>query len=192
MNSVNTCKPGWKFNRREKVAMTAVLLVGVMFGANLEQRTALRRVPMTDLGVFTSAASAVQSGKDIYSATDWHGWHYVYPPALAIMFFPLALPGPAPQPPVEPGVFHTPENTPWGYRVDKGGKFYGLHKDNLHFFWIVAVWYLISVAMTVFSTHLLACALQGQRWKDPPPADTAARTNRARLSRYCRSNDGPG
>ena len=175
MTTANPYKPGWSFHRHEKVALTIALLIVLGFGAILERRTALRRVPMTDLGVFASAAAAVRAGQDVYGATDWHGWHYVYPPALAILFFPMALPGPAPAPALEPGAPHTPENTPWGYSVDQGGNFYGLHRDNLHFFWIVAVWFLISVAMTVLSMHLLACALQGVRWTEPPPAEAAER-----------------
>ncbi len=166
---------GWKFTPGEKVGLSIFLLVVLGFGANLERRTALRRVPMTDLGVFASAAAAVQEGQNIYTATDWHGWHYVYPPALAILFCPFALPVQSRPPQLEPGTLRTAENTPWGFKVDKGRSFYGLHKDHLHFFWIVGVWFLISVAMTVFSAHLLACALQGRRWNEPPSAEASAR-----------------
>lgn len=168
-------KPRWFFQRREKVALTIALLVLLGFGAILERRTALRRVPMTDLSVFAAAAAAVEAGQDVYAAKDMHGWHYVYPPALAILFSPLAFAGPAPAPPLEPGVVRTPDNTPWGYDVKQGGNFYGLHQDNLRFFWIVAVWFLISVAMTLLSAQLIACALQGRGWLEPPPAEAVAR-----------------
>jgi len=49
-------------------------------------------VPMTDLGVFTTAAWAVRNGDNLYEVKDWHGWHYHYPPTWAILMAPLANP----------------------------------------------------------------------------------------------------
>ena len=86
----------WRFTRAERIWLSISLLVILAFGANLEQRTALRRAPMTDLGVFSCAAWAVHHGDNVYRITDWHGWHYHYPPALAILFRPLEHPLPRP------------------------------------------------------------------------------------------------
>ena len=145
------------------------------FGANLELRTALRRTPMTDLGVFACAAGAVRSGENLYTITDWHGWHYHYPPTLAILFTPLAHPVPTGPPLLAPGVPRTKFNTPWGYRIDSPGKFYGLDGQNVRFFWIVAVWYVISIVLICLSAHALACALEGFGLREPPPIEPGQR-----------------
>lgn len=95
----------WKFSRRERAWIVVGIGVVLAFGANLEQRTALRHSPMTDLGVFSCAAWTVwHKGDDLYTMTDWHGWHYQYPPTLAILFAPLAHPPPAALPASVPGV----------------------------------------------------------------------------------------
>jgi hypothetical protein len=130
---------------------------------------------MTDLGVFACAAGAVRSGENLYTVTDWHGWHYQYPPAFAILFTPLALPVPPGPPILAPGVARTESNTPWGYDIPKHGHFYGWHADNGRFVLIVAVWYVFSVALIFVSTHLLACALEHHSFKDPPPVEPRER-----------------
>lgn len=167
----------WCFSCREKAWIAFVMFGLLVFGINLEQRTALRRMPMTDLGVFTCAAAAVQNGESLYAATDWHGWHYQYPPTLAILFRPFAQAIPA-LPQLEPGTPHTATNTPWAYMIDNAGSYspyYGLHADNLRFFVTVLVWYFISVTLTIFASHLLASALEGSRWCRPPPVTGADR-----------------
>jgi hypothetical protein len=165
----------WRFRRGERVGLAVGLFVILVFGANLEKRTALRRVPMTDLGVFASAAGAVRDGENLYTMCDWHGWHYQYPPTLAILFRPLALPVPAGPPSLPAGEQRTKSNTPWGYRIDTPGNFYGLDEQNARFFWIVAVWYVTSVVLIFLSAHALACVLEGSRLGRPPPGDGAGR-----------------
>src|SRR5438552_15879180 len=139
-------KPRWRFSRGERWGLVVAASAVLAFGALIERRTALRRVPMTDLGVFACAASAARNGDDFYAITDWHGWHYHYPPMLAILFRPLAQPVPKPQTLPE-GAHHGAENTPWGYGIASGRNYYGLHAENRRFFCIVAVWYLLSVCM---------------------------------------------
>ena len=145
------------------------------FGINLEQRTALRRVPMTDLGVFSCAAWAAGSGDDLYAISDWHGWHYQYPPTLAILFQPLKHPLPLEKPALPPGTAFTEANTPWGYCVDSHQRFYGLHRDNFRFFCIVAAWYFLSVFLAGFSAHALACGLEGAKLGQGPPLEKDSR-----------------
>lgn len=169
-------KGGWQFSRRERWALVLAATVILAFGALLEKRTALRRVPMTDLGVFACAAWALEKGENFYAATDWHGWHYQYPPMLAILFRPLAHPPPTPPPVADPSL-RTVDNTPWGYGVASRQKFYGLHADNRRFFFIVAVWYALSAVMAILSAHLLACALRATSWRAPPPLDPGQRRN---------------
>jgi hypothetical protein len=165
----------WHFNGWERVWLTAGLFALIVFGANVEQRTALRRTPMTDLGVFACGAVAVCGGENLYTITDWHGWHYQYPPALAIMFTPLALPIPISPPMLAAGVARTESNTPWGYDIASHRRFFGLHAENARFFGIVAVWYLFSVALIFLSAHALACALEKRSLTDPPPVERRAR-----------------
>ena len=165
----------WRFTRRERAGLAVALCALLAFGTVLEFRTALRRAPMTDLGVFACAAGAVRNGDNLYNVSDWHGWHYQYPPTLAILFTPLAHPKPAPHTLPPPGVPRTADNTPWGYPIDGRNQRYGLHEDNLRFFAIVAVWYVISVGLIGFSAHALACVLEGARLKSPPPAEARER-----------------
>ena len=165
----------WRFTRKERRGLTMALCAILVFGTVLEFRTALRRAPMTDLGVFACAAGAVRSGDNIYNISDWHGWHYQYPPALAILFTPLAHPQPAPITLLPPGVPRTAANTPWGYYIDAHSQYYGLHGENRRFFGIVAVWYVISVGLIIFSAHALACVLEGSTLKTPPPSAVGER-----------------
>jgi len=170
MNALPDPSRGWSFSRKESVWLVIGLFALAAFGANVERRTALRRTPMTDLGVFACAAGAVCSGENLYTITDWHGWHYQYPPALAVLFTPLALPVPTGPPALAKGVTRTESNTPWGYDIASHARYYGLHAENARFFWIVAVWYVFSVALILFSTHALVCALDKRNLRDPPPA----------------------
>ena len=165
----------WRFRRSERLGLAVALFAILVFGANLEKRTALRRTPMTDLGVFACAAGAVRDGENPYTICDWHGWHYQYPPTLAILFRPLAIPVPASPPSLPPGEPRTKSNTPWGYRIDTPGNLYGLDGQNVRFFWIVALWYVISVVLILLSAQALACALEGSSLKDPPPTGQAER-----------------
>lgn len=164
----------WSFTRLEKFWLIIALVVVVAFGALMERRTALRHHPMTDLSVFCIASGAVWSGQNPYAIPDWHGWHYQYPPALAIAFLPFAEPVPLPVSALPPKNLRTFANTPYGYAVE-GKNYYGLHADNLHFFFVVAAWYLLSVLGILFSAHAIGCALEGKFLRTPPPADARQR-----------------
>ncbi|HEX7655320.1 MAG TPA: glycosyltransferase family 87 protein [Verrucomicrobiae bacterium] len=165
---------GWRFTRSEKYWLIAALILILGFGALLERRTALRHEPMTDLGVFCIASGAVWSGLNPYDIPDWHGWHYQYPPALAIAFFPLAEPVPLPAALLPPEKLRTAQNTPWGYGF-RGDNYYGLRTENTHFFFVVAVWYLLSVAGILLSAHAIGCALEQTPLRGPPPVAVPAR-----------------
>jgi hypothetical protein len=161
---------GWHFRGREKTGLMGGLCLVLAFGANLEQRTALRREPMTDLGVFSCASWAIWSGENLYNITDWRGWHYVYPPALAILFAPLEHPPPEPLPALAPGEKRIEANTPWGYEVP-GRRFYGLRRQNARFFGIVAIWHFLSVGFCLFAAHAVACVLERRKLGEPPPEE---------------------
>lgn len=46
---------------------------------------------MTDLTVYTVAGAAFFDGRDPYTVTNPRGWHYLYPPLLAIALAPLSM-----------------------------------------------------------------------------------------------------
>ena len=156
LNSMSENKRRWNFSRRERIWLAVGICLLIGFGACMERRTALRRIPMTDLGVFAVASEAVWSGQNPYMVTDWHGWHYQYPPTLAILFLPLAEPVPKGLPVLKPGELYTETNTPWGYEISghpgygHGSYYYGLHDQNRRFFWIVGAWFLLSVRSFLF------------------------------------------
>ena len=48
-------------------------------------------VHKTDISVYTEAGAAMFDGRDPYLVSNPRGWHYLYPPLLAIAMSPLAL-----------------------------------------------------------------------------------------------------
>jgi len=164
----------WQFTGQERNWLLAGLFGLVIFGVNLEKRTALRHQPMTDLGVFSCASWAAWHEQDIYQITDWHGWHYQYPPALAILFAPLSHPAPTPPAKLQPGERRTAANTPWGYKTDDGN-FFGLHRTNLRFFIIVGLWYMASVAFALLAAQTVACILEQTKISSGPPVERLER-----------------
>lgn len=174
MNASSTTRPRWNFRRHERISIIVTVCALIAFGILQERRTALRHAPMTDLGVFCIASGAIWSGENPYAIPDWHGWHYQYPPALAILFLPLAEPVPLSPTTLPPGEPKTAANTPWGYAID-GKNYYGFHAENTHFFFVVAAWYVLSLLGILLSAHALACALEGGKLRSPPPEDDLAR-----------------
>src|SRR5262249_43626415 len=86
---------------------------------------------MTDFAVYLRAAWAVRSESDIYTVTDENGWHYHYPPLLAIVLVPFADPPPG---------------------FDRAG--------ILPFGVSVAFWYILNVALLFWGLHRLASILE--------------------------------
>jgi hypothetical protein len=113
-------------------------LVGffVVFGAVVEKRSAFNDPDprRTDADVFFRAAWSVRAhgGEDLYQVVDTRGWHYSYPPFLAIAMVPLANP-----PPDVDNTGYVP------YPVS------------------VAIWYLFNLACLLVGIHWLASALEG-------------------------------
>lgn len=79
-------------SRGQRWSAGLLLLVVLGFGVIVEVRSALQQRRKTDLEVYLRAAWAVRVGADLYSVTDSNGWHYHYPPPLAILLVPLADP----------------------------------------------------------------------------------------------------
>jgi hypothetical protein len=112
-------------------AVVGFALVLIGFGVLVEVRTAFLSRRMGDLDCYLRAAWAVRTGNDLYSVVSDNGWHYNYPPLLAILMTPLADP-------------------PWGQ--DRSG--------FVPFPVSAAVWYVFNLLLTLWSVHHLANALQ--------------------------------
>jgi hypothetical protein len=118
---------GW-----DRLGIGAFFLVLAAFGAVVELRTTFLSRRMGDLNCFLRTAWAVRAGVDIYDIPDDCGWHYNYPPLLAIVLTPLA-------------------DAPAG--EDRSGL--------LPYPISVALWFLINVSCLVMGAHWLASALEG-------------------------------
>jgi hypothetical protein len=117
--------------RPQKVGLCLLLLLILVFGVWVEFRGAFLHLRMTDAGVYLRAAWAVRNGKDIYSITDDRGWHYVYPPLLAIAMTPLADP-------------------PAG----------ASREGYLPYAVSIGLWYGLTLIMGLLGVHILAKALE--------------------------------
>lgn len=115
----------------EIAAIAAFFALAVAFGVWVEIHSAFFKVRYTDLADFLRAGWAVRSGNDLYSITEEHGWHYNFPPLLAIVMVPLADP-------------------PKG--VSRAGM--------VAFPVSVALWYALSLLFLGAASHIMARALE--------------------------------
>jgi hypothetical protein len=115
----------------QKWGLAVLAVVAVVFGGLVELRSAFLSRRMGDLTVFLRTAWAVRTGQDIYTVTDENGFHYHYPPLLAILLVPLADP--------PPGTAHA-----W----------------TLPYPLTVALWYALNLACLAVSVHWLANMLE--------------------------------
>lgn len=76
----------------DRWVLRLLLILAILFGAQVVNRSAFLRLRMTDAGVFFRAAWALREGRDIYRTPDDRGWHYLYPSLFAIAMAPLADP----------------------------------------------------------------------------------------------------
>ncbi|HWB09308.1 MAG TPA: glycosyltransferase family 87 protein [Pirellulales bacterium] len=77
--------------RLDRVGLVTLLVAFVVFSGVVQFRCALwpnRR--LGDWNVFARAAWAARTGSDLYAITDDNGFHYLYPPAFAVLLAPLA------------------------------------------------------------------------------------------------------
>lgn len=130
-------RPTW-----EPYAIIGLVAFVIFFGYLTVKRSAFSERRMTDAGVFFRAGWAVRDGVDPMSISDENGWRYIYPPAIAAAFVPLAD-APVPEPlPSTPSGPRTPTQS--GYLP----------------YWVsVAIWYAFSVLCALASVELLARTL---------------------------------
>jgi hypothetical protein len=74
----------------DKVGLAVLVLIVLTFGVLVEKRSAFMQRRMTDAGVYFRAAWAARTAGEIYHIADDNGWHFNYPPLLAILMIPLA------------------------------------------------------------------------------------------------------
>lgn len=120
-------RPDDRLRFTEKTLLVLFALAVLAFGVLIELRSAFQKTSKTDFGVYARAAWAVRDGHDIYHVTDNNGWHYCYPPALAIVLAPLADPNP-----------WEPRDWYLKYSVS------------------VAIWFAFGLVCVAYGTHVLA------------------------------------
>ena len=117
--------------RAELLALFAFFLVLMVFGVIVEIRSALQQTRKGDLNVFLRAGWAIRADANLYSVTDDNGFHYHYPPLLAILAAPLA------DAPAE---------------ADRAGM--------LPYAVSVGICYVLNLLLLAFAVHHLAAALE--------------------------------
>jgi hypothetical protein len=125
------CPSAPGLSRWERAGLFLLLAAMVAFGVVVELRTAFLKRRMGDLGVYLRAAWAVRVGGEFYDVTDDNGWHYSYPPVLAIALAPLA-------------------DAPAG--ADRTGM--------LPYAASAAIWYILNLLCLALAVHWLASALE--------------------------------
>ena len=115
----------------QRRTVIALVIAAVVLGVVVEVRSAFLKRRMTDVVCYLRGAWAVRAGENLYAVTETSGWHYNYPPFLAILLWPLAEPAPGATP-----IVALP------YPVS------------------VAVWYILGVAGFALAVHLFAAAVE--------------------------------
>lgn len=128
-------------NLLERAGIVALLAGAVVLGMTTVKRTAFSVQKRGDFAVYARAAWAVRTGGDIREVQSRQGWHYVYPPTLAVLMVPLASP-----PPPEP---------PDALTLPLGAS--------------VAIWYAINLSLLALAVHLLANVLEQATGRMRPP-----------------------
>lgn len=116
----------------ERFALAAFLVTLIVFGVMLEIRCVYMPNRQTDLGVYLRAAWAARVGQNPYTVQDDNGWHFCYPPVVALAFLPLAD--------APPGADRT-WMLPWAVSV--------------------ILWYLASLMCLFLAVHWLAKTIEG-------------------------------
>ncbi len=123
-----------RLNRFERSGIAALLVLVVLFGAVTLHRSAFLDHRHTDADVYFRAAWAIRAGENLYKVSDTNGWHYHYPPLLAILLAPLADP-------------------PESVTLDADLRL-------LPYPVSVAIWYAAGVIIFWWALHLLAGAIE--------------------------------
>jgi Glycosyltransferase family 87 len=79
-------------NRWERGGLILLLALFVLHSLSVGHRSLLLSRRMTDLDAFLRGAWAVRTGGNLYESADDSGFHYIYPPLLAILLTPFADP----------------------------------------------------------------------------------------------------
>jgi len=129
--SASAPRPLGKWGR---AGIAALLILVVLFGAVTVHRSAFLDHRHTDADVYFRAAWALRAGENLYQVSDTNGWHYHYPPLLAILLAPFADP-------------------PGGAAAD-------VDLRLLPYPVCVALWYAVGVIILGWALHLLASAIE--------------------------------
>ncbi len=130
--SAGSLTPAAGLSAWERRGLAALVAVLVGFAGLVEFRSAFLNHRKGDLNVFLRAAWAVRSGADLYRVTDDNGFHYCYPPLLAVLLTPLADP---------PAGFNRSGTLPYSVSV--------------------GICYVLNLLCLALAVHTLAGALEG-------------------------------
>jgi hypothetical protein len=129
------CDPGTeRLAWWERLGLAAFFVLVLGFAGLVELRSAFLSRRKGDLDCYLRAAWAVRSGADLYEVTDDNGFHYNYPPLLAILTTPLADP---------PAGADRSGMLPWPVSV--------------------GIWYALNLVWLALAVHWLAGALDRHR-----------------------------
>src|SRR5262245_41116772 len=120
-------------SRWERWGLLAFFALLTAFGVIVEIRCVFMPNRQTDLGVDLRAAWAARVGENPYAIEDDNGWHFCYPPVVALALAPLAD--------APPGA-ERPLMLPWPA--------------------LVPIWYLLSLASLFLAVHWIAGALESR------------------------------
>jgi hypothetical protein len=124
-----------------------LLVVAIGFGFLVQHRSVHSERRRTDAGVFFRAGYAARVGLDPYTIPDENDWYFLYPPAVAIGFVPVADPPPLAAPD-DGRIASSP-------LPDSAARVFLPYPVS------VALWYALSVAMVVVCVECLSRALIG-------------------------------
>jgi hypothetical protein len=79
-------------NRWERYGLILLLALFVLHSLSVGNRSLFLHRHMTDLGAFLRGAWAVRTGGNLFESADDNGFHYIYPPLLAMLLTPFADP----------------------------------------------------------------------------------------------------
>src|ERR1700691_3527480 len=137
----------WKrdqpIGRRSRIGLGLLAAVFVGFFFYTVHQEAGRYPGKGDLDVFLRAGWAAREGQSLYTVTDGHGFHYLYPPLFADLLIPLADP--------------PPDATP------------AQKAFTLPYWASAAIYYWLSVGFLFAALHIIATTLERISPRGPPP-----------------------
>jgi hypothetical protein len=146
--ALESLKPDQPIGRGGRIGLGLIAAVFVGFFFYTVHQEAGRYPGKGDLDVFLRAGWAAREGQSLYTVTDGHGFHYLYPPLFADLLIPLADP--------------PPKATP------------AQNAFTLPYWASAAIYYWLSVGFLFAALHIIATTLERISPRGPPPVRSHA------------------